>query len=151
MELSDYAEERPEADQLRAALDKGGGEVLGARGWRDALEPAFLRHVEARRTYDGASVRALLRLLRNQQSHRHDLPAELEVDRTRAGLLAHVSAKFPLLLLRCVEAARAALPADAPAELAEGLAYPRPRRHRSPARTIRVLPAAAESRAGPLR
>jgi hypothetical protein len=107
LDASDYAEETSEADALRAAIDASNG----FDDWRAAFSDDFLRHAEARRTYDGHSVRALLRMLRNQSHHIHTSPfAEL---RTREGLLAFVLMRFPCLLLRVFEACHAALPATA--------------------------------------
>ena len=107
LDASDYAEETSEADALRAAIDASSG----FDDWRAAFSSDFLRHAEARRTYDGTSVRALLRMLRNQSHHIHTSPfAEL---RTREGLLAFVLRRFPSLLLRVFEACHAALPLHA--------------------------------------
>ena len=108
LDASDYAEETSEADALRAAIDASQG---FDEDWRAAFSDDFLRHAEARRTYDGHSVRALLRMLRNQSHHIHTSPfAEL---RTREGLLAFVLTRFPSLLLRVFEACHAALPLHA--------------------------------------
>ena len=108
LDASDYAEETSEADALRAAIDASQG---FDEDWRAAFSSDFLRHAEARRTYDGKSVRALLRMLRNQSHHIRTSPfAEL---RTREGLLAFVLRRFPSLLLRVFEACHAALPAAA--------------------------------------
>ena len=107
MDASDYAEETSEADGLRAAIDASSG----FDDWRAAFSDDFLRHAEARRTYDGTSVRALLRMLRNQSHHIRTSPfSEL---RTREGLLAFVLMRFPSLLLRVFEACHAALPLHA--------------------------------------
>ena len=107
LDASDYAEETSEADGLRAAIDASSG----FDDWRAAFSSDFLRHAEARRTYDGTSVRALLRMLRNQSHHIRTSPfAEL---RTREGLLAFVLPRFPSLLLRVFEACHAALPLTA--------------------------------------
>ena len=107
LDASDYAEETSEADALRAAIDASSG----FDDWRAAFSSDFLRHAEARRTYDGHSVRALLRMLRNQSHHIRTSPfSEL---RTREGLLAFVLTRFPSLLLRVFEACHAALPATA--------------------------------------
>ena len=107
LDASDYAEETSEADGLRAAIDASSG----FDDWRAAFSDDFLRHAEARRTYDGTSVRALLRMLRNQSHHIRTSPfAEL---RTREGLLAFVLLRFPSLLLRVFEACHAALPLHA--------------------------------------
>jgi len=108
LDASDYAEETSEADALRAAIDASPG---FDEDWRAAFSSDFLRHAEARRTYDGTSVRALLRMLRNQSHHIRTSPfAEL---RTREGLLAFVLVRFPSLLLRVFEACHAALPLHA--------------------------------------
>ena len=108
LDASDYAEETSEADALRAAIDAAPG---FGDDWRAAFSSDFLRHAEARRTYDGKSVRALLRMLRNQSHHIRTSPfAEL---RTREGLLAFVLTRFPSLLLRVFEACHAALPSHA--------------------------------------
>ena len=107
LDASDYAEETSEADALRAAIDASSG----FDDWRAAFSDDFLRHAEARRTYDGTSVRALLRMLRNQSHHIRTSPfSEL---RTREGLLAFVLMRFPSLLLRVFEACHAALPLHA--------------------------------------
>ena len=107
LDASDYAEETSEADALRAAIDASSG----FDDWRAAFSDDFLRHAEARRTYDGTSVRALLRMLRNQSHHIRTSPfSEL---RTREGLLAFVLTRFPCLLLRVFEACHAALPLHA--------------------------------------
>ena len=106
LDASDYAEETSEADALRAAID-----ATSFGDWRAAFSDDFLRHAEARRTYDGKSVRALLRMLRNQSHHIRTSPfSEL---RTREGLLAFVLTRFPSLLLRVFEACHAALPLHA--------------------------------------
>ena len=92
LDASDYAEETSEADALRAAIDASSG---FGDDWRAAFSDDFLRHAEARRTYDGTSVRALLRMLRNQSHHIRTSPfAEL---RTREGLLAFVLTAVPVV------------------------------------------------------
>ena len=142
LDASDYAEETSEADALRAAIDASSG----FDDWRAAFSDDFLRHAEARRTYDGTSVRALLRMLRNQSHHIRTSPfSEL---RTREGLLAFVLMRFPSLLLRVFEACHAALPlhADLRAYLgyfgAPRLILPR-RRPRWSRRRPRALPLGA--------
>ena len=50
LDASDYAEETSEADALRAAIDAAPG---FDEDWRAAFSSDFLRHAEARRTYDG--------------------------------------------------------------------------------------------------
>ena len=110
LDASDYAEETNGADGLRAAIDAAPG---FGEDWRAAFSSDFLRHAEARRTYDGTSVRALLRMLRNQSHHIRTSPfAEL---RTREGLLAFVLTRFPSLLLRVFEACHAARRCRGPA------------------------------------
>jgi hypothetical protein len=115
LDASDYAEETADAQCLRDAIDA----APGFDGWRAAFSDAFLQHAEARRTYDGNSVRALLRMLRNQSSHVHASPFA----DTREGLLAFVLDRYPALLLRVFEACRRALPAGAPADLRAYLGY----------------------------
>jgi len=140
-DLSDYAEERPgDAAALRDALDGGGGAVLGAASWLDGLDPALRRRLEKRRTYDGSSVLALLRALRNGRHHRHELGAEGPGD---GATLERLSRAFPRLVAHCFRAGHAALDDGAPADLAAALAYfgPRPRR-REPPRTLPPSPRA---------
>ena len=115
LDASDYVEETADAQCLRDAIDA----APGFDGWRAAFSDAFLQHAEARRTYDGRSVRALLRMLRNQSSHVHASPFA----DTREGLLAFVLDRYPALLLRVFEACRRALPARAPADLRAYLGY----------------------------
>ena len=108
LDASDYAEETSEADGLRAAIDASSG----FDDWRAAFSDDFLRHAEARRTYDGTSVRALLRMLRNQSHHIRTSPfAEL---RTRAGPARVRFAAVPVVAAAVFEAKRiTALPLHA--------------------------------------
>jgi serine/threonine-protein kinase/endoribonuclease IRE1 len=76
---------------------------------------AVLEDAGRYRSYDFASVRDLLRLVRNKRHHFHELPAAAQavLAPLPGGLLRYVEAAFPALLMHCYAAASEHLQGEA--------------------------------------
>lgn len=85
------------------ALEGVGQLALPAEGWDAALDPGLLSNLGRYRRYNFASLRDLLRVIRNKHSHFRELPPELQqrVGPLPGGFLAYFTSRFPQLLLCC--------------------------------------------------
>ncbi|GAA5935032.1 hypothetical protein JCM3775_004680 [Rhodotorula graminis] len=81
-------------------LEHRSHEIVGD-DWQKALDRTFLDNLGKYRKYDGASVRDLLRVLRNKKHHYQDLPESVRkaLGDLPAGFLSYFTTRFPQLLL----------------------------------------------------
>ncbi|GAA5986223.1 hypothetical protein JCM10908_006463 [Rhodotorula pacifica] len=81
-------------------LEKRSRSIVGD-DWQKALDRTFLDNLGKYRKYDGASVRDLLRVLRNKKHHYQDLPENVRraLGDLPGGFLTYFTARFPHLLL----------------------------------------------------
>ena len=84
-------------------MESGASAVLG-RAWDRRLDATLLEDVGRYRKYDSASLRDLLRLVRNKRNHYAELgaAARAAVGELPDGFLAYFQSRFPRLLLHCV-------------------------------------------------
>jgi Ribonuclease 2-5A len=102
------------ASALLLRVEAGAGSVVG-RSWDRRLHSAVLEDAGRYRSYDFASVRDLLRLVRNKRHHFHELTAAAQavLAPLPGGLLRYVEAAFPALLMHCYAAASEHLQGEA--------------------------------------
>ncbi|BGP50233.1 bifunctional endoribonuclease/protein kinase ire1 [Rhodotorula kratochvilovae] len=81
-------------------LERRAHEIVGD-DWQKALDRTFLDNLGKYRKYDGASVRDLLRVLRNKKHHYQDLPETVRkaLGDLPGGFLSYFTSRFPHLLL----------------------------------------------------
>ncbi|GJN92612.1 hypothetical protein Rhopal_005647-T1 [Rhodotorula paludigena] len=82
------------------SLERKAHEIVGD-DWQKALDRTFLDNLGKYRKYDGASVRDLLRVLRNKKHHYQDLPETVRraLGDLPGGFLSYFTSRFPHLLL----------------------------------------------------
>ena len=94
--------DRDPPEPTLVVLESHARQIVGD-DWAKALDRTFLDNLGKYRKYDGASVRDLLRVLRNKKHHYQDLPEPVRVHlgSLPAGFLQYFTGRFPGLLL-CV-------------------------------------------------
>lgn len=101
-EASDRFEimERDPPDSVLVALESEVAAVLG-NDWLKRLDPRLVENLGKYRKYDGASVRDLLRVIRNKKHHYLDLPDPVRksLGSPPEDFLAYFTQRFPLLFL----------------------------------------------------
>lgn len=104
-DVSDWLEKEPEQAPLVTGLEAGGSEVV--RGdWYKHISVPLQTDLRRFRTYQGTSVRDLLRAVRNKRHHYRELPAELRqaLGHVPDGFVQYFTARFPRLLLHTHQA-----------------------------------------------
>ncbi|XP_023375854.1 serine/threonine-protein kinase/endoribonuclease IRE2 [Pteropus vampyrus] len=104
-DVSDWLEKEPEQAPLVVALEAGGSAVV--RGdWHKHISAPLQTDLRRFRTYQGTSVRDLLRAVRNKRHHYRELPAELRqaLGYVPDGFVQYFTARFPRLLLHTHQA-----------------------------------------------
>ncbi|BGP34160.1 bifunctional endoribonuclease/protein kinase ire1 [Rhodotorula toruloides] len=92
--------ERDPPTSTLVTLESRAREIVGD-DWQKALDRTFLENLGKYRKYDGASVRDLLRVLRNKKHHYQDLPEGVQraLGDLPGGFLSYFTTRFPHLLL----------------------------------------------------
>ncbi|BGP26510.1 other/IRE protein kinase [Rhodotorula toruloides] len=92
--------ERDPPTATLVSLENRAREIVGD-DWQKALDRTFLENLGKYRKYDGASVRDLLRVLRNKKHHYQDLPESVQraLGDLPGGFLSYFTTRFPHLLL----------------------------------------------------
>lgn len=97
------------------ALEKGAFSLFGT-SWEKSVDQGLINESLNRRTYDPASVRDCLRMIRNKHHHWDELTAELKsrVGGNTDGFSLYVSRRFPRLVIHCYRFCIANMGADDP-------------------------------------
>ncbi|KAL7490125.1 hypothetical protein ACHAW6_015851, partial [Cyclotella cf. meneghiniana] len=84
------------------AIEKGAFDVFGT-SWEKKVDPELIIASLNRRTYDPASVRDCLRMIRNKHHHYDELPAHLKsrIGSNTDGFSRYISRRFPRLVIHC--------------------------------------------------
>ncbi|GAA6061077.1 hypothetical protein JCM10212_006278 [Sporobolomyces blumeae] len=92
--------ERDPPTSTLVALESKSQEIVGD-DWTKALDRTLLDNLGKYRKYDGASLRDLLRVLRNKKHHWQDLPEPVRrnLGDLPGGFLSYFTTRFPHLLL----------------------------------------------------
>ncbi|GAA5832713.1 hypothetical protein JCM11251_005732 [Rhodosporidiobolus azoricus] len=92
--------ERDPPSPTLVTLERRAREIVGD-DWSKALDRTLLDNLGKYRKYDGASVRDLLRVLRNKKHHYQDLPETVRrnLGDLPGGFLSYFTTRFPHLLL----------------------------------------------------
>lgn len=104
-DVSDWLEKESEQAPLVMGLEAGGSMVV--RGdWYKHISVPLQTDLRRFRTYQGTSVRDLLRAVRNKRHHYRELPAELRqaLGHVPDGFVQYFTARFPRLLLHTHQA-----------------------------------------------
>lgn len=82
-------------------LEDGACDIVGA-DWHKRLDRTLLDNLGKYRKYDSASIRDLLRVLRNKKHHYQDLPENVQrtLGNLPDGFLSYFTSRFPTLFLR---------------------------------------------------
>jgi serine/threonine protein kinase len=107
VEFSDRLEQEPAEAAAVVALEAGAAEISGGGNWHAQLDPQLLSDLSRYRRYDTASVRDLLRVVRNKRHHYHELSSALKLamGAVPEGFLRYFESRFPQLLLHCAAVA----------------------------------------------
>uniref|UniRef100_A0A672V9C5 Serine/threonine-protein kinase/endoribonuclease IRE1 n=1 Tax=Strigops habroptila TaxID=2489341 RepID=A0A672V9C5_STRHB len=99
-DVSDRIEKEPAEGPIASALEAGGRAVVRTN-WRMHISLPLQTDLRKFRTYKGASVRDLLRAMRNKKHHYHELPAEVQaaLGSVPDGFVHYFTSRFPRLLL----------------------------------------------------
>ncbi|KAI9227057.1 MAG: kinase-like domain-containing protein [Piptocephalis tieghemiana] len=100
MDLSDRLERERRPGKNLTRLPSGEVNIIG--DWRRRVDAGLLADLGRRRTYDGGSVRELLRAIRNKRHHFQELAPKVRAlfaDEGPEAYLAYWSNRFPRLLL----------------------------------------------------
>lgn len=114
VEFSDRMEHEPAESGMVLAVEAGASAVLGSR-WDRRLDVLLLEDLGKFRKYDTASVRDLLRVIRNKRHHFHELSAPLKeaMGSIPDQFMSYFDARFPHLVLHCAYVARRYLAGEA--------------------------------------
>ncbi|XP_009893502.1 PREDICTED: serine/threonine-protein kinase/endoribonuclease IRE2 [Charadrius vociferus] len=106
-DVSDRIEKEPAEGPIVSALEAGGRSVVRTN-WRMHISLPLQTDLRKFRTYKGASVRDLLRAMRNKKHHYHELPADVRaaLGSVPDGFVQYFTSRFPRLLLHTHEAMR---------------------------------------------
>jgi len=77
-DVSDRVDLEDRDSALVEALEHNRHLVLHGRNWYEELDPVVAEDLRKRRSYNGKSVRDLLRAIRNKKHHYHELPEEVK-------------------------------------------------------------------------
>ncbi|XP_057254029.1 serine/threonine-protein kinase/endoribonuclease IRE2 isoform X2 [Pezoporus wallicus] len=99
-DVSDRIEKEPAEGPIASALEAGGRAVVRTN-WRMHISLPLQTDLRKFRTYKGASVRDLLRAMRNKKHHYHELPAEVRaaLGSVPDAFVHYFTSRFPRLLL----------------------------------------------------
>ena len=99
-DISDRMEPLAVDDPIRRASEKQARAVVGSN-WSTHLDERLLDNLGKYRKYDFASIRDLLRCIRNKKNHFRDLPSEIQqlLGSLPTGFLNYFLDRFPLLFL----------------------------------------------------
>ena len=100
LKLSDALEASADSSATGGALEAEAA-AEGLLPWQSRVPEALLTEAARRRSYDVASARALLRLVRNAWHHRDDLPKAVraELPRTATSFVRFWGERFPALMV----------------------------------------------------
>uniref|UniRef100_A0A8B9FLW6 Serine/threonine-protein kinase/endoribonuclease IRE1 n=1 Tax=Amazona collaria TaxID=241587 RepID=A0A8B9FLW6_9PSIT len=106
-DVSDRIEKEPAEGPIASALEAGGRAVVRTN-WRMHISLPLQTDLRKFRTYKGASVRDLLRAMRNKKHHYHELPAEVRaaLGSVPDAFVYYFTSRFPRLLLHTHRAMR---------------------------------------------
>jgi serine/threonine protein kinase len=143
MEFSDRLEQEP-ADAAVVLVLEAGMHVINGGRWDAALDALLLADLSRFRKYDCASIRDLLRVIRNKRHHFYELPPELReaMGALPAEFLRYFESRFPQLLLHCATVAGSFLHTEAPFACCAGSTSP-PRCRRTVSQPSRHPPTEA--------
>ncbi|KFU93337.1 Serine/threonine-protein kinase/endoribonuclease IRE1, partial [Chaetura pelagica] len=99
-DVSDRIEKEPAEGPVISALEAGARSVVRTN-WRMHISLPLQTDLRKFRTYKGASVRDLLRAMRNKKHHYHELPADVRaaLGSVPEGFVQYFTSRFPQLLL----------------------------------------------------
>ncbi|NXG81962.1 ERN1 endoribonuclease, partial [Stercorarius parasiticus] len=99
-DVSDRIEKEPAEGPIVSALEAGGRSVVRTN-WRMHISLPLQTDLRKFRTYKGASVRDLLRAMRNKKHHYHELPDDVQaaLGSVPDGFVRYFTSRFPRLLL----------------------------------------------------
>ncbi|XP_054036693.1 serine/threonine-protein kinase/endoribonuclease IRE2 [Dryobates pubescens] len=99
-DVSDRIEREPAEGAMVSALERGARAVVRTN-WRMHISLPLQTDLRKFRSYKGASVRDLLRAMRNKKHHYHELPAEVRaaLGSVPDGFVQYFTSRFPQLLL----------------------------------------------------
>ena len=105
LELCDIKSDRTgdEPPELNIfAVEKGAFEVFGT-SWEKKVDSELLAASLNRRTYDPASVRDCLRMIRNKHHHYDELPTHIKsrIGSNTDGFSRYIGRRFPRLVIHC--------------------------------------------------
>jgi len=102
VDVSDRVEPEDKDSAMLEAVENQAAEVLG-NDWVYRLDPELIANLGKYRKYNAASLRDLLRVIRNKKHHFRDLPPSLQqqMGPVPSGYLNYFSSRFPMLLI-CV-------------------------------------------------
>lgn len=108
------------------AIEKGAFEVFGT-SWEKQVDQGLIIASLNRRTYDPASVRDCLRMIRNKHHHWDELPSDLKsrVGTNTDGFSLYISRRFPRLVIHCYNYCIAHMGLDDPLALDYKFSIPR--------------------------
>lgn len=114
VEFSDRMEHEPAESDMVLAVESGAPNVLGSR-WDRRLDVLLLEDLGKFRKYDTASVRDLLRVIRNKRHHYHELSAPLKtaMGNVPDQFMSYFDTRFPRLVLHCAYVAHRYLAGEA--------------------------------------
>lgn len=100
------------------AVERGAAEIVGT-SWDENLDGALINNVQKFRSYDPSSVRDLLRLIRNKHHHFDELPDDFRLSKmsNQDEMLQYFEARFPGLLMHCINCCRDFLSREDPLAL----------------------------------
>ncbi|NXI40918.1 ERN1 endoribonuclease, partial [Galbula dea] len=99
-DVSDRIEKEPTEGPIVSALEAGRQSVVRTN-WRMHISLPLQTDLRKFRTYKGASVRDLLRAMRNKKHHYHELPPDVQaaLGSVPDGFVQYFTSRFPRLLL----------------------------------------------------
>eukprot|EP00741_Cyanophora_paradoxa_P009242 tig00001416_g8952.t1 len=115
VDASDRIEPEERDSPLLRALEARAAAVLGpAPDWVALLDPELVANLGKYRKYNPASLRDLLRVIRNKRNHFRDMPPPLQalMGPLPGGFLHYFASRFPTLLLHVYDALRVPCHAD---------------------------------------
>jgi serine/threonine-protein kinase/endoribonuclease IRE1 len=106
-DVSDRIEKEPADSSIVLALERGGLSVI-KNNWKENITEDLKQDLRKYRTYNGNSVRDLLRAMRNKKHHYRELNDSLKASlgQIPEGYVTYFTSRFPMLLPHTYRAMR---------------------------------------------